>query len=258
MLIQYVSDIHLEFYNKPIQNFKNLFLSPCAPYLALCGDIAKPSDINYINFINWCSANWSKVFIIAGNHEYYNNDDKVGKSMTQIKNKIREIVSLMPNVFFLDCESIWLPDEKVRILGCTLWSNLSEFAAKQLNDFNQIRDENGYISQSVLRNIHLKEKAWLNQEIHKASMTGEKCIVLTHYLPSFQLIHKKYYGDPMNTCFASDCEDIIRSPVVVCLCGHSHSTTTVKINGVLCTLNPWGYPRENKGDDLNMTATVNI
>jgi len=72
MRVQYISDIHLELYKDlPEAAFVN-FITPDAPYLALCGDIGIPDFKNYEKFISWCAPRWNKIFIIAGNHEYYN------------------------------------------------------------------------------------------------------------------------------------------------------------------------------------------
>ena len=72
--MQYVSDIHLEMHDKYNEGVitPSMFLKPSAPYLALCGDIGIPELKAYDVFLGWCSNNYEKVFLIAGNHEYYN------------------------------------------------------------------------------------------------------------------------------------------------------------------------------------------
>ena len=73
MRIQYISDLHLEMYKENVSpDLFTKLIRPEAPYLALCGDIGIPDFVNYENFLNWCSRRWTKVFLVAGNHEYYN------------------------------------------------------------------------------------------------------------------------------------------------------------------------------------------
>jgi predicted phosphodiesterase len=251
MLLQYISDIHLECHDK--QDKGNLspeiFLKPAAPYLALCGDIGIPDLKAYSVFLEWCSQNWQQVFLVAGNHEYYNFRVKPSKSMKEKKEKIKEICDKLPNVHFLDCASFWLEEEKVRILGCTMWTNIHDsvldLAAIQMNDTRQIVLTHGRQAfPEDLREIHLKEKAWLEAEIAKCQAANEKCIVLTHHLPSFQLINEKYEGHYLNSCFASNLHALIQKPVCAWLCGHSHTGKDMYINQVYCSLNPFGYPGE--------------
>jgi hypothetical protein len=71
MMIQYVSDIHLEFHDKMNTGSLQplLFVKPVAPYLVLAGDIGVPDLKGYSVFLQWCSENWNAVFLVAGNHE---------------------------------------------------------------------------------------------------------------------------------------------------------------------------------------------
>ena len=252
MRLQYVSDIHLEFYDPSTMPPFSTFVKPDknTPYLALCGDIGIPDLDSYKDFLTWCSKNWSTVFLIAGNHEFYNMKCKIKTTMDQKKDIIKRICSQLPNVYFLDCDSVWLESEKVRVLGCTLWSEIDDKiinrARTTTNEPKQVLvDPNEYAQPEILREIHRIERDWLYEEIQKATAIGEKCLVLTHYLPSYQLIAEKYKGDWMNSCFASHCDDLIHRPVAAWICGHSHVGKKIGINNILVALNPYGYPDEN-------------
>lgn len=251
MNIQYVSDIHLEFHDKQNkgQIQPDMFVKPAAPYLALVGDIGIPELESYKVFLGWCSRHWKEVFLVAGNHEYYNHRCPVKSDMQSKCELIRKICQGLPNVHFLNRESYYLPEFNLRILGCTLWSAipdcLFEKAITYMNDSRQILKEKDVpFTPWLFSELHEKETQWLNQEIHKCELTNEKCLVLTHYLPSFALIHDKYKGNPMNACFASDCDDLFRPPVVGWICGHTHTGMKVYIHGIPCVINPVGYPSE--------------
>jgi hypothetical protein len=73
---------------------------------------------------------------------------------------------------------------------------------------------------------------------------NKKIILLTHYMPSFQLVVEKYRSDPLTCCFASDLDDLIKKPIRFWLCGHSHSSFSKVINDVTCALNCRGYVHE--------------
>lgn len=259
MLIQYVSDIHLEFHDKI---YPEMFVKPVAPYLALVGDIGVPDLSSYAVFLKWCSQNWKEIFLVAGNHEYYNVRCEIKTDMMSKKEKIKQICQGLPNVHFLDCSSVYLPEYNLRILGCTLWSDIpdcvKEKAITSMNDSRQILHlKDVPLTPWSVSELHVKERQWLNQEIHQCELTNERCLVLTHYLPSFMLIHEKFQGHFLNSCFASHCDDLFRPPVVGWICGHTHIGMKRFIHGIPVVLNPFGYPHELV-ETRNKMATFSI
>jgi predicted phosphodiesterase len=247
MNIQYVSDIHLEFHDKKNrgQIQADMFVKPSgAPYLALCGDIGIPELPAYKTFLEWCSPRWKKVFLVAGNHEYYHYRLNEQFTMDQKKEHIRTICADLPNVHFLDRSVHKLEEEGIDVLGCTLWSHIPEekkqTALMYMNDFRQME-----ITVERFNELHQADRAWLLTQLKRCETEGKKALVLTHYLPSFQLIAEKYKGHSLNCCFASDSEDLVQWPACGWICGHSHTGVRKVINGVPCALNPHGYPAES-------------
>jgi predicted phosphohydrolase len=249
--IQYVSDLHLEHYDKKNEGYiiPSMFLKPSAPYLALCGDIGNPDLLAYEAFLAWCSKSYTLVFLIAGNHEYYNYRSSTKSDMAARKEMIRKLTANLKNLFFLDCSSYYIAEHNVRVLGCTLWSDTSTGSEEKIitymNDARSILAEGDeHLIPRRMTALHFQEKAWLDNQIALAKGRGEDVLILTHYLPSFQLIHEKYKDNPLNMCFASDCEDLLRDPVKAWICGHSHTGVRIDIKGVKCLMNPYGYPGE--------------
>jgi hypothetical protein len=89
--IQCCSDLHLEFYTE----MPNL-ITPAAPYLALLGDIGVPAKEGYEKFLLQEAEKYEKVFVIAGNHEFYHEIQSV------TLDKIQRICSQHPNLVFMN------------------------------------------------------------------------------------------------------------------------------------------------------------
>lgn len=262
--IQYVSDLHLEFEIDNI-NFEDL-VCPCAPYLALAGDIGKPNHKLLDAFLRYCSHNWSRVFYVAGNHEYYSNrylfgDDELDdiKSTETMNAKHMELIQMVQkyhNIHFFteDSPSVFLNDEQIALVGATLWTEIpiskQKLARKAINDYNFIairtqECKQRRITPQDIHVMHQRQRAILEREIlfwHKRDIP---ICVITHHLPSFELIAECYSKNPINFCFASVCDALIASPVKAWIYGHSHACGKRVINGVTCAINARGYPHEN-------------
>jgi len=69
--IQVISDTHIEMQRLDWMDL----VEPCAPYLALLGDIGivnmDNKYENYKNFLLKQANQFEKIFVLAGNHEYY-------------------------------------------------------------------------------------------------------------------------------------------------------------------------------------------
>jgi DNA repair exonuclease SbcCD nuclease subunit len=249
MRIQYISDIHLEHYKiytaEQLNPLQWIEPDPAAELLVLAGDIGCPSRAAYSLFLQWCSANWPQVVVIAGNHEFYRARE-VGDptSREEVLGLIRRILAHMPNVRLLDREAVTLRPG-LQILGCTLWSDIPEDmrteAAWGLNDFRLIPGA----STEAYAAWHARDLAWLRAQLFLLKNTGEEAIVVTHHMPTPRLVAEKYRGHPLNCCFATDLEQLIEdTQPLAWICGHSHTGNRLLIGRTQLVLNPHGYPGE--------------
>lgn len=254
--IQYVSDIHLEFYDKvPFP----LLVKPNARYLALAGDIGQPSHTNYNAFFQYVSSNWDRVFYVPGNHEYYNKH--LSKKWKYVKPQtmkerdadIREVVSQYSNVHLLSPEtgpSFHLEKENVAIVGSTLWSHIpTELHGDiryRMNDYNYIAKEGGVpIIESDVNTLHHEHSEALSTAINYWAYQKVPVCVITHHMPSFRLVSPKYADNPVNVAFASNSERLMLPHVKAWIYGHTHAACSNLIRGVFATCNSRGYPNES-------------
>lgn len=260
--IQYASDLHLELYDKAA--FQPM-LRPVAPVLALAGDVGRPDKRTYRDFLQYCSRNWRNVFVVAGNHELYNSRHAGSwkhmpttsvDTAEQRLNSCAVIAREFPNVHFLNRKRV--DSDGVAFLGCTLWSDLSHGgdveAGQMMNDYRLIAvpGEGGVpvpITPELTSAWHLLDYLWLKHEIAACEEEGRPAVVITHHLPTYDLISPRWKGNVLNPAFASHSDDLIRSPVRAWIAGHTHSgahRTWSHDDGsvTLGAVNPRGYPGE--------------
>lgn len=240
MLIQFVSDIHLEI------NCVNPPPPPrSAPILVIAGDLGDPTKIPYTNFLHICSKIWEHVIVVAGEYEFYNRvpkyvwyhspPDTVDMRIAACKSSVRDA----SNVHFLERDSVII--NGIRFIGCTLWSNTERFLEEILADYTLIAGEEGNaVKPADVLAWHQRDRAWLEAQLVDTMPT----VVVTHHLPTYALIAAQVAASVSIPGFASHMDDVIRPPVLAWICGHIHFAKRVIVNGVPCVLNPKGYLSE--------------
>ena len=265
MFIRLLSDIHLELSTHVNRLVKRLIpnvsidsttrhTSTTGPtILVLAGDIGNPFTDNYKMFLSKIARHYDHVFVVTGNHEYYQVDsDNSHLTMDEVNKFVALTAHSIPNVHFLNHDSFII--NKVRFLGCTLWTKSDPKLAKYMNDYNRIP----WMTPALCQQLHDNDVAWLCSELDKDEITEEynKTVVITHHLPSYKIIADKYRGDPMNSFFATNLDDLVKKADIWC-CGHSHTAKLIKIGKCECYLNPVGYSQEFTGFNAFIEIPIN-
>lgn len=258
MKFQYFSDIHLEFFKSTSPNIE-LNIIPHAPNLILAGDIGWYHLPMYNTFIKLMSEKFNKVWIVSGNHEYYTKityTDELKqihkpeqKTIEQIDEEIKKIIGQYPNVYYLS-NDIVLINDTLAIFGCTLWTKIHDkdkyAIIKGIGDYKYIHDF------SIEKSNQLHEESIEKLEEFLNKYPEKKFIVISHHLPTFDLIHSKYAGSSVTGAFASNVS-IANSPQIIkWICGHTHKPMDV---GKFST-NPIGYIGENYSVDYNKVFEI--
>jgi predicted MPP superfamily phosphohydrolase len=246
--IRYLSDLHLEFINT---EHINKFIRQIPPgqdeICILAGDIGNPYEPNYHTFMQFISNKFKKAFVISGNHEYYGRKKTIKQTNEFLQNYFLQYdnISFLNNTFEIY--------ENYCFVGTTLWSHISNPVYK-INDVSQII-ELDWINYNKLNEeciAFLEDAVWDNTN----------CIVITHHVPSNSLIDAKYKVGmmlPYNQWFYCDMDKFIEKNKVKIKCwiyGHTHSGSSVFIEGIPFLCNPIGYPQENFNLDFNKTIAI--
>lgn len=268
-MFQYASDLHIDGW--PRTTLFETFLVPSAPYLILAGDICSAWNPRYFEFLKWASRLWYKVYIVAGNHEYHNTKRH---TLAETDLRIATFCLKFNNLHYLQAGvSHAVPNTTVRIVGGTLWCApdpaMWSKAAKKKGDYKMI-----YIDDPT----HPKGKRKLKpmdvhmlHSIHKTLFqmacvpnTPTECIlVVSHYMPSKQLLEPEFRGETWHTFYASDDEDLFTPNIKAWICGHGHRSTSLQIcAGPLLSMNARGYNRDSEQkrtkDVYNPAAVQNV
>jgi predicted phosphodiesterase len=238
MKIRYVSDVHLEHMSK---KEALSWITNCTPgeedVFVLAGDIGNPYTVEYKRFIEHLHAHWKKVYILAGNHEYYTNGHTVEETNTYLEEYFKEYSNI---VFLNNSSEVY---EGVRFIGSTMWSNI-ENSYYTINDTKCIKG----MTVQAYQDLHTKAVEYVEKTLLESK---EPVVMITHHMPSYELIDEQYKKGRMqmyNQWFASHLDSMIETYKEKMKCwiyGHTHTRSQKELCGVVCVCNPLGYPGEN-------------
>ena len=235
MVIQYASDLHLEF----PENKDFLSQNPIVPVgdvLILVGDIVPFTILDkYNDFFAYVSDNFENTYWIPGNHEYYYSEltERCGSFHEKIKNNVH----LLNNTV--------IENENVNLIFSTLWSEISIAnqwqIERSMSDFQVIKCDGSRFSAEQFNQLHTESLAFLKQALLHCYTS--KMVVVTHHVPTLLNYPDKYRGDVLNDAFAVELYDLIEDCGADCwIYGHSHiNTNDFKIGETRLLTNQLGY-----------------
>jgi len=219
-----MSDLHFN-----VVNFKYFRYSVQADNLMICGDVCSPFNPIYEKYITECSLRYKRIFIVSGNHEYW------GSTIHDTDNKIYEITRKCKNqnVFYLNNKyyMLWNGKKYIRIFGGTLWSFISDHEKQSIN---RISNDNKYINKF---NLEIRNNLYLDT-VKNIESHDNFDIIMTHHMPSYTLIDKKYnISKYINCLYSSKCDNLLWK-TKYWVCGHTHTYTSTLIGNTKIIINP--------------------
>lgn len=240
MIVQYCSDLHLEF-RENLQYLQQNPLPAIGDVLILAGDITlflKMSD--HKDFFDYVSDNFEMTYWVPGNHEYYYAD--LNERSGFLKESIRSNLFLVNNCV----------EERngTRFLFSTLWSRINPTnewrIQNSINDFQVIEWKGKRLPVTVFNELHDESVRFLTRELENNSVG--KTIVATHHVPTFENYPARYKGDVLNEAFASELFPLIEEiGPDYWIYGHHHSNVPAfKIGATELLTNQMGYVQNNE------------
>ncbi len=252
MILQYCSDLHLEFPENRYWLARNP-LEPVGDLLVLAGDTYYfGQGFKQLPLWEKLSSQFDEVYVLPGNHEYYG-----GYNLANYEGTVKE--ELFPNVWLVNNVVIEKPDS--RLVFTTLWSKIERQIASillSMNDFKRIRYNGKVISIEQYNHLHHLSREFLTHALE--SNNQKKQVVITHHLPSEHCNIEEFKGSSLNEAFCVDMTSFIEtSGVDVWIYGHSHrNKPEFSIGKTRMLTNQLGYVQYGEHSSFEWNAWVEV
>ncbi len=250
MKIQICSDLHLEF----SENRKWLKDNPLVPkgeVLIIAGDTYYLNrDYAKLDFIKRVSDEFKVVYLIPGNHEYYEGYD-VSNALNAFNIDIKENVHLLNNV------AIEVDD--VKLIFSTFWSLIEKNIVNVLNgltDFKRIKYQTEKFNINHYNELHRKAFEFVSNE----TLSRGKKIIITHHLPSSECSVDEFKNSLLNEAFYVEKTNFIsNNDIDYWIYGHSHrNKSDFSIAGTKMITNQFGYLGWNEHRSFNYGKVIEV
>lgn len=236
MKVQYVSDLHLEFYDNSVFLARGP-LKVAGDVLVIAGDTLPLRDFDSYKrhrFFDWCSDNYKETFLIPGNHEYYRDD--ISKYPDSWRLELRKNVAMYENA----CVKV----DNTDFILSTLWSHIPMSMWLTLkhgmSDFTLIKYDGKPLTATPYNELHERDLAFVKDAVSKSDATHK--VVVTHHVPSRLLVAKEFKGSSLESGFTVDLTDYITtSDIDIWVYGHSHRSIETVIGNTRMASNQVGY-----------------
>ena len=249
MKIQILSDQHIEFK----KNFSYVInrMIPRADVLVIAGDFCPHNELMRSKFIRaHILPKWKHTIIIPGNHEFWKStcdDEWFGNR--------KEIYEQDGNICYYVNNDIVIIDE-IPFVCSTMWSYIghinSYYIQQSMGDYHNCKG----LTVDITNKFHTDSRLFLN--VAMKDLSNKRSVIVTHHIPSFNLISPRWRNEDLNEAFAADMDSFImdnEGKISHWIHGHSHDCLDQYLCGIRFIRNPMGYPHERKGD-MDLVITI--
>nr|QBK89933.1 MAG: calcineurin-like phosphoesterase [Pithovirus LCPAC101] len=249
MKFDLLSDLHLE--RGDVADYKSL-LPLNSTHLIVAGDVARSTDWDRIvNFFGVACTNYSTVWYVLGNHEYYNN---LYNNTLYYEDKVQKLKDMYKNLIFLNNDFQYLKHDDLVIYGGVMWSFSPD--KKNFPSNLPIFKNNKNITHEHWNDMHQKFMDGLESAHEYAKSHKCKLMVISHYSPVVnESLDSKYHNYNNNFLYCTDLSKYFSDSVVAWVFGHTGFNCDLNKNGTRVVSNQYRIksgPKYNK----NMYITV--
>ena len=264
MKVDYISDLHIDFYlnyekydlgNLKTTKLHEVFRDKSAEVLVIAGDIGHYNNQN-IFFLRTLRDyyGYKKIFFVLGNHDYYLLKESIRKHYNNSSfGRIHEMKKLcreLDGIHLLSGNIVGYKD--IKFGGSSLW-----YDGKYIQRLDMRMSKDGInelwkrklLDAQMIYGIKRFDSLYL-RELEKLRKFYDKCdVVLTHINPSINPTHtvSQYALDKLNGFYSFDGEYYVEnSSAEYWIFGHIHKRVEYEIGNTKVISNPLGYPGENK------------
>ncbi len=252
MLIQYCSDLHLEFQKNAYFLHSNP-LARKADILILAGDIFLFSkNTDKVSFFDKISESYEKIYWLPGNHEFYLGDITKFNNYKEIK--VRDNIEIVQNQV--------IAVNGVNLIFTTLWSNISlknELVIKDsVNDFYRIKHSHRSFLPYHYNKLHNEAIQFLETELKTRQEV--KNVIITHHVPTLLNYPEQYLNSSLNEAFAVEMFPFIdKYQPEAWIYGHNHiNTPEFSIGKTKMLTNQLGYVEQREHLTFKPDAVLEV
>ena len=240
MILQYCSDLHLEFSLN--EKFMRKYpLQVKGDILLLAGDIVPFAQMDkHKNFFDFVADHFEQTYWLPGNHEYYHSD--IAERSGVVEEQIRGNVLLVNDTTRVHGD--------VQLIFSTLWSKIDMAYSweidRAMSDFHVIKNNGQRFSIDDFNRLHDTALAFVKASV--AEHKGHKRVVVTHHIPTYMHYPARFVGDPVSQAFATELSGFIEpSGVDAWIYGHHHANTPeFMIGSTRMLTNQLGYVKHGE------------
>lgn len=143
----------------------------------------------------------------------------------------------------------------------TLWAKIrledAYLTEHYVSDFRRILYNDEPLTWDNFNREHDKCFSFIQNKVLKS--TAEHIVVVTHHVPSFQLVSPDFTGSKINGAFTVELEEYIEhSPIEYWIYGHSHRNIDEKIGKTKCVTNQLGYVSHNEHLSFDLEKIIEL
>lgn len=246
MIIQILSDLHVEFHRDFGKSFVDSMDPSGVDVLIIAGDYIPLNDAPSAEHIFKLICDRYKlayVLFVPGNHEFYGS-----KSIENGIGVLRDFEAKISNLHVLYNNLLRIGS--IDFIGTTLWF---EYVAARDSHLNSLLNDFGYIG-NFRKDVIIEHKKAL--EFLDWHCTPDS-VVITHHYPLPQSIHPQFEGSRINHFFGCDLSEfIVEATPKMWVHGHTHCSFNYKYADTHVICNPFGYLAYDTNQEFSSNLRV--